>query len=56
MLLALKALQQSSAAPVVNLRVINPYVSAALADWQQRGGNAATITRQLALGVLLKVR
>lgn len=56
MLLALKAVQQSTSAPVVNLCNVNPYVTAALADWQAHSGSAAVIPRQTAPGVLIQVR
>ena len=47
-LLAAAGLQQQACAPIVNLRQVNPYVSAALADWRSRHGVAAAPSRQLA--------
>ncbi len=47
-LLAVGALRQAALPPIVNLREINPYVSAALADWTGRLGLAAAASRQLA--------
>lgn len=47
-LLAAGALQKAALPPIVNLREINPYVSAALADWQGRLALAAAPSRQLA--------
>lgn len=47
-LLAVCALNQAALTPIVNLREINPYVSAALADWHTRLGLAAAPSRQLA--------
>jgi acyl transferase domain-containing protein len=46
-LLAAVALEQQLLTPIVNLRELNPYVSAALADWQTRHAAAAAPSRQL---------
>ena len=46
-LLAAVALQQQLLTPIVNLRELNPYVAAALADWQNRHAAAAAPSRQL---------
>ncbi len=54
-LLAITALQQVAAAPIVNLRSVNPYVTAALSDWRSLRKIAAHTPRQLAPGSLLKV-
>lgn len=48
MLLAWEALSHSASAPVVNLARMNPYVTAALQDWQQQSSTPAFISRQLA--------
>ncbi|BDA51457.1 probable inactive phenolphthiocerol synthesis polyketide s at N-terminal half [Coccomyxa sp. Obi] len=53
-LMAITALQQAAAAPIVNLRTVNPYVTAALSDWRSLRGIAAHAPRQLAPGSLLK--
>ena len=55
-LLALSAVGQRSAVPTVNLRHVNPYVEAALADWNARSSKAASVTRQLSPGTALQVR
>lgn len=55
-LLAITALQQAAAAPIVNLRSVNPYVTAALSDWRSLRKIAAHAPRQLAPGSLLKVQ
>ncbi|CAL8465609.1 g5145 [Coccomyxa elongata] len=54
-LLAITALRQAAAAPIVNLRSVNPYVTAALSDWRSLRRIAAHAPRQLAPGSLLKV-
>jgi hypothetical protein len=54
-LLAITALRQSAAAPIVNLRSVNPYVTAALSDWGSLKGLDAHAPRQLAPGPLLGV-
>ena len=54
-LLAITALRQSAAAPIVNLRSVNPYVTAALSDWRSLKGLDAHAPRQLAPGPLLRV-
>ena len=55
MLLALKALEQAASAPVANLRTVNPYVTAALADWHAHSGMSAVIPRLLAPGSCIEV-
>ena len=52
-LLAAGALQLRLLPPVVNLREVNPYVSAALGDWRSRQGVAGAAPRQLAAAALL---
>ena len=47
-LLATSALGQAALPPIANLRNLNPYVSAALADWQGRLALAAAPSRQKA--------
>lgn len=47
-LLAAGALRKAALPPIVNLQEINPYVSAALADWQARLALMAAPSRQLA--------
>ena len=47
-LLAAAGMQHQLLPPIVNLRELNPYVSAALADWRSRHGLAAAPSRQLA--------
>ena len=47
-LLAAASLQQQACAPIANLRLVNPYVSAALADWRSRHGVPAALPRQQA--------
>ena len=54
-LLAITALRQSAAAPIVNLRSVNPYVTAALSDWRSLKGLDAHAPRQLAPGPSLGV-
>lgn len=44
-LLAVAALQQAAAPGVMCLRRINPYVGAALGDWQRRAGEAPLVPR-----------
>ena len=46
LLLAAAAANGSSAAPVMHLRSMNPYVEAALGDWRKATGLAAAIPRQ----------
>ena len=46
LLLAAQAAGQQCAAPVMHLRSMNPYVVAALGDWQKSSGLAAAIPRQ----------
>lgn len=53
-LLALAALQQGSAAAVMCLRTVNPYVAAALGDWKRRGGTAPSVPRTFGPGPQLK--
>ena len=55
MLLALKALEQAASAPVANLRTVNPYVTAALADWRAHSGMSAVIPRLLAPNYCMEV-
>lgn len=55
MLLAVKALEHHAHTPVQNLRNVNPYVDAALADWRQQHGQNAVIARQLAPGIMQEV-
>lgn len=55
MLLALKAVGQAAFAPVINLCNINPYVTAALADWRQNSSSAAFVPRQLSGGPITAV-
>lgn len=45
-LLAATGLQQQVLLPMVNLREVNPYVGAALAEWRGRHGMAAAPSRQ----------
>ena len=52
-LLATTALQQQRLPPIVNLREVNPYVSAALSDWRTRQALAAMPPRQAAPAPLL---
>ncbi len=47
-LLAITALRRSAAAPIVNLRSVNPYVTAALSDWRSLKSLHAHAPRQLA--------
>lgn len=47
LLLAAKALQHKAFPPVQNLRNLNPYVDAALTDWNQQHGHSAAISRQI---------
>ena len=54
-LLAIMALRQSTAAPIMNLRSVNPYVTAALSDWHSLKGLDAHAPRQLAAGPSLGV-
>ena len=49
-LLALTTLQQQTCTPVLNLRSINPYVQAALADWTANGKLSPMAPRQLMPG------
>lgn len=44
-MLAVHTLQHAVAPPVQHLREMNPYVSAALADWQQCSRTTASISR-----------
>jgi hypothetical protein len=46
LLLAAQAAGQQCAAPVMHLSSMNPYVEAALGDWQKSSGLAAAIPRQ----------
>lgn len=55
-LLAVTALRQAAAAPIVNLRSVSPYVTAALSDWRALKGIDPLAPRQLAPGPLLRVR
>lgn len=45
-LLALNAASHAALPPITNLRDVNPYVSAALDDWQSRHGMTAVLPRQ----------
>lgn len=47
-LLAVAALQQAGGPGVMCLRGVNPYVGAALGDWQRRGGEAPLVPRAAA--------
>ena len=47
-LLAMAALQQESAPGVMCLRSVNPYVAAALSDWQGRAGHSPLVPRATA--------
>ena len=47
MLLAAESLSRAAAPPIVNLRVVNPYVAAALSDWQLQKGLTPQAPRQL---------
>lgn len=48
LLLAVSALQQQAAPGILNLRGVNPYVSAAISDWRKASAKAAALPRQLA--------
>jgi len=47
-LLAMAALQQGSAPGVMCLRSVNPYVAAALSDWQGRADHSPLVPRATA--------
>lgn len=47
LLLAMQSISQRSAAGIMCLRDMNPYVSAAVADWTKRAGHAPLLPRQL---------
>ena len=47
LLLAIKSMSQCSAAGIMCLRNMNPYVSAAVDDWAKRAGHAPMLPRQL---------
>ena len=47
LLLATQSISQRSAAGIMCLRDMNPYVSAAVADWTKRTGHAPLLPRQL---------
>ena len=47
LLLAMQSVSQHSAAGIMCLRSMNPYVSAAVADWTKRAGHAPLLPRQL---------
>ncbi|KAK9829172.1 hypothetical protein WJX72_004291 [[Myrmecia] bisecta] len=53
-LLAVKTLQQASAAPILHLRNVNPYVEAAVTDWQSKHRLSGIIVRQAAPGTGLQ--
>ena len=55
MLLATESLTRAAAPPIVNLRNVNPYVAAALADWQLQQGLTPQAPRQLSPAPLLQV-
>ena len=46
LLLAIQSMSQRSAAGIMCLRDVNPYVSAAIADWEKRTGLAPLLPRQ----------
>lgn len=47
LLLAMQSMLQRSAAGIMSLRDMNPYVSAAVADWAKQAGLAPMLPRQL---------
>ena len=47
LLLAIQSMSQRCAAGIMCLRDMNPYVSAAVADWAKRAGDAPMLPRQL---------
>jgi hypothetical protein len=48
LLLAVQSISQRSAAAIMCLRDMNPYVGAAIADWTKHAGHAPLLPRQLA--------
>jgi acyl transferase domain-containing protein len=50
LLLAAEAVSQAAATPIMHLRNVNPYVSAALGDWSAGGGTTAQLSRQTGPG------
>ena len=54
-LLALCTVSHMGSPPIVNLRNVNPYVIAALADWSAQAGKAVLVPRQYAPRILSKV-
>lgn len=47
LLLAVQSMAQRSAAGIMCLREVNPYVGAAVADWATRAGHGPALPRQL---------
>jgi hypothetical protein len=54
-LLAINALANASAVPIINLRSLNLYVAAALSDWRTSQGLQTQPPRQLCPGPQLMV-
>lgn len=54
-LLAVQAMQRAASAPFQNLRNLNPYVTAALSDWDARAASGAFVPRQLATAAASQV-
>ena len=54
-LLALCAVSNSACPPIINLRDVNPYVGAAMADWAARGGQNVLLPRQYGPTAVSKV-
>ena len=55
MLLAAESLSRAAAPPIVNLRIVNPYVAAALSDWQSQKCLTPQAPRQLSPAPLIQV-